>query len=223
MVVRKRTYRRRPRTYRRRVRRYYKRHVPRKLINKQFVKLRKNYSMTLGTVPTGGNSLIHTILCDDPTNPIVTPINMGSFTEWDSCVQLYDYYRVCAVKIKSYPISNTSEITDLTATSQYYAPVFVVHDVNSTTLATQTINIDNFLQYGNCKVFNQYRPFKYYRKMWKTIQTAGATNDPKGYKPTSQPFASQCLAVLYSGHYTQSDMELCRIVVTFYVHLKSRN
>ncbi|UPW41884.1 capsid protein [Dipodfec virus RodF1_131] len=223
MVTRRRTYRRRPRTHRRRIRRYYKRHVPRSRTNKQFIKIRKTFSLVTGTVPTAGLTDISAIICDNPADPVVSPTGTGAFTEWSNIITLYDYYRVCAIKIKVFPVANYADANVLAQTTQYYQPVFCVHDVNSTTIPSANLTSDNFLQYGNCKVYNQYRPFRYYRKMWRTIQTAGSTSDTRGYKPTASPFATQCIGLLYTGLFKQSNMEFSTILVTFYLHMKSRN
>ena len=55
-------------------------------------------------------------------------------------------------------------VPTVTADVSYnFAPGYVFHDVNSTTLSN--ISEDQAAKYESCKIVNMQRPWKYYRKM----------------------------------------------------------
>ena len=84
---------------------------------------------------------------------------------------LFDEYRTCAMKLNFIPnVTANATITQFYS----YVPIFVAHDVNSTSLVVATAA--NILDYENCKVFNVQRPWKYYRKMQKNIAYTTTAN-----------------------------------------------
>ena len=151
-------------------------------------------------------------------------------TDWASITNLFDRYRVCAMKFKFIPRSTTVAPVLNNASPQTWSlldffPMFVLHDVNSATL-TGTQTAQTCLQYESCQVKNAQRPWKYYRKMVRNVfLSATATDkiiDNRGYQPTGTPSATQCFYLALFGTSAMGVMNIGSLVVTRYVVAKSR-
>ena len=131
---------------------------------------------------------------------------------------LFDEYRICAMKLKFFP-----NVTANATITQFYVPIFVANDVNSTSLVVVTAA--NTLDYENCKVFNVQRPWKYYRKMQKNIAyTTTANSIPvKGYIPTDSARPTQSFQILFNSPTALTAGNYGTFVLTYYVVARSRN
>ncbi|QCO93531.1 capsid protein [Gopherus associated circular DNA virus 9] len=220
MATRKRTYRRRyrPRTYRRRIRRYYKRHIPRSRTSRMFVKLRLTRSIVTDAIPGRLAYISVQALASKPFVDVAS-----QFAEWPSVQELYAMYRVSAIKIKVFPTANTQEVAALHSAGSYFLPVYVAYfpSYTSSSESSQGQLLEN--QY--CKVFNAYRPFKYYTKVWRKTNMGG---DIRGYIPTTNSFTSSAsrIEMLFDGQRgdpSLQDISLFTLVLTFYIALKHRD
>lgn len=99
---------------------------------------------------------------------IIFEDNSVSSTDWTSVSNLFQYYRCCAMKVRFIP-SATSD------TSFNYVAGYIFHDSSRINLTGATIA--TCVNYENCKIVNFARPWKYYRKMTRTIDpTVKQTN-----------------------------------------------
>jgi len=212
MVFRRRVYRRRPIRRRRIVR---KPRVPRPLgsgfLGKRFFKIKQTGALALGG--TGGTVFYNGAWSDLPATT--------SNADWIAIAQLFDEYRVCALKIKYIP----SGIINTTSPAPIFTPVYVYHDVNS--ILTNITNIDLILAYESCKVKSLQRPWTYYRKMVRNIPvntswTSQVNMSARGYIPTDSPTATQCIAIYCTSTSTLPAGTYGTMVCTTYIAARAR-
>lgn len=202
---------RRNRRYRRRKRVGFRRRfrVPRRSIKvagyKRFFKLRFLWNLTLST-----NSTLQIKFNDDPS----------ICTDYVHLKQLFDMYRVCAMKFTFIPSANENTLPTPTSGGPYLRPVYIVHDVNDS--MPTTTNPDDFLQYDNCKIRPMDKMWKYYVKMRRNIITTNyAVLDSKAYQSTGIPQSTQIVSVLFTGIGNAVPIDLGKVVQTFYCAFKS--
>lgn len=201
MPYRRRFIRRR-RYFNNRARRYIKRKIQRRRFmndGKRFFKIR--VSQTIAADSGGVISLTYT------DNPSV-------YQDWTSIAGLFDSYRTCAIKIKFIP-----ELPNDTSTITGFKPLYIVHDSDSSTIASPSV--DSYIQYENMQVKNMFKPWGYYRKFAKqTANPTGTVMLPGGYKNTASPNASQGIFMYGDGFDISTNYG--RLVVTQYVVAKNR-
>lgn len=220
MIKRRRRVRKRP-AYRRRYRRFYKRHLPRSRTSRMFVKLRLTRDITKDSA---NDRIAYITIQPSPYKPFDD--SPDTFAEWPAVQELYSHFRVAAVKIKVYPVVNVQSGGTVTTNPFQYLPVYVAYfPITQLLPLTERQLLEN--QY--CKVFNQYRPWKYYSKMWRKV-AAGA--DTRGYRPIVDPTTGDISApgrihVLFSGQGAPPtppiNQSLYTLVLTFYIALKHRD
>lgn len=115
--------------------------------------------------------------------------NPSQSIDFASMANLFDEYRVCAMKVYYIP-----SMTANANVGQGFMACFVMHDPNSTTEPVTALN--NCVSYENCTAFNLQRPWKYYRKMARNIPsnsswTAQRNIGVSGYLPTDSPLDTQ--------------------------------
>ena len=137
-------------------------------------------------------------------------------TGWANYLNLFDWYRVCAMKITFVP-SNTA------ISNASYRPGYVFHDPNSITIDNMSEN--KAISYANCKIVNTQRKWSYYRKMHRTIavgaSTAAIRQDGKGYITTDTAVATQCMGMI-SNQALTAVTTLGRIIITYYIGFKGQ-
>ncbi|UPW41430.1 capsid protein [Dipodfec virus UA04Rod_5684] len=219
MIRRRRRVRKRP-AYRRRYRRFYKRHLPRSRTSRMFVKLRLTRDIVKDEFST---RIAYLTIQPSPYRPFDTSVD--TFAEWPSVQELYSHYRVAAIKIKVYPVVNIQSGSTVTTNPFQYLPVYVAYFPRS---QLEVLTDRQLLENQYCKVFNQYRPWKYYTKIWR--KTAGGA-DIRGYRPIVNPNTGDISApgrihILFSGQGAPPDppinQVLYTLVLTFYIALKHR-
>lgn len=140
--------------------------------------------------------------------------NPTALPEFSTCGGLFDSAKVCAMKFHWLPSQpNGSSITTV------YAPAYVLYDPDET--AAPVATADAALQYENCKVFNLYRPFKYYRKLDRITQqsTAGVTLGGGWSDIVTMP-SNGGLMLFAAG--LDATEEYGQLVVSYYVAFKNR-
>jgi hypothetical protein len=113
---------------------------------------------------------------DNPVNAV----------DWNNFAGLYDYYRVCAMKIRYVP--NISADTTF-----QYTPGYIFHDANTPTFGA-TLSVAVAAAYENCKIVDVQRAWKYYRKMYRNIPSLACQTVSsvvmRGYLPTAEPIVA---------------------------------
>ena len=144
---------------------------------KRFFKLKyiTNGTVTVTAVPNQTATLSQVFLDNvimDPPNP-----------DWESIANLFDEFRVCAMKVKWIPSTNTALIFDKNAA---YSPMFIWHDINSVQATLDTVDTKQMIAYESCRTKNFYRPWSFYRKMQRNIAPASLASSIslRGYVPT---------------------------------------
>lgn len=138
--------------------------------------------------------------------------NPNGFRDWTSFTNLYDDYKVKAIKFQYYPYlpNDTSTVTG-------FLPLYSIFDDNTT--ATPVTSVNDCIEYNNCKQYNMYRPWKRYVR-WKTTTANAATVTRSGWVPTASPTASQCVAFYGDGYDISTSYG--SVVVTMYVKFRNR-
>jgi len=221
MVIRKR-YPRRRRFIRRR-RRVYKPRIRRGLgySAKRFFKLREIISLA-----TPSATMDYMYITDDPKAAV----------GWNRLTGVFDTYRCCAVKLKFIPyvqpaLANTTTITTNPVGISYQyrnAPCYVAHDYNS--IISSAPDVNTMLSYSNVKVYQSYRPWKYYAKFRRNIvpsnQDQATAISLRGYISTMAPAATQTVMVLFESPFTAdsaAQLIFGRVVITYYIVFKDQS
>lgn len=142
--------------------------------------------------------------------------NPSGANDWVSCGNLFDSYRVCAMKIKYIP----SFPNDTNAVAGY-APLYVVYDADHQ--AQPLASVNDAVQYENLKVMNMYRPWSYYVRIPKFNSISGAsavTIQSGGYIDIGAVTAVSCIA--YYGTGFKASLDYGTLVYTFYLKFKNR-
>lgn len=158
----------------------------------------------------------------DPDNAlnVVQSDSPVGFVDWTNLQTLFDYYRVCAVKLKWIPSANVNTFP-AAASGPKFAPIYIVHDPNSVTaiLSTSTVAIG----YENMRVKNMWNPWSYYKKFVRNIRVAGTGSQTiRGYQPTSNPQATQTIQLLFENLGTTSSGQVGTIIISLYIVCRNR-
>lgn len=141
--------------------------------------------------------------------------DVSGYQDWASISALFDSYRVCALKLQFIP-----DLPNDTSTITGYKPFYVLHDPDSASVPTLTIA--SALQYENCKVFNMYRPWTYYRRLAKQTSSgvAGQVMLAGGYKDVAVTTASQ--SINFTGNGFDISTTYGQFILTAYIVAKNR-
>ncbi|ARO38299.1 capsid [Audaxivirus yotargis] len=133
---------------------------------------------------------------------------------WSNISGLFDYYRVCAIKIHFIPTSNVLTFP-IAAAGPRFSAIYVIHDVNSTSSVS---SVSAVIQYGNLVLKNLWMPWKKYYKMKRNIPAAILDNvSTSGYLPTSTPTGTQSVQAFIPTIGTQSSGEIGTLITTYYL------
>lgn len=139
----------------------------------------------------------------------------NALTDWTSVANLYDSFRVVGIKLRFYPAVPNDE-----STTTLYTPAFVFADFDSVGLNPTNAAA---VGYGNCKVVNLMRPWKYYLKVPKLMNATSSTIASPGWMDTASPAAT---GGLYVNQSTSSLLTASRkygiIRVTYYIRVHNR-
>ena len=107
------------------------------------------------------------------TNP--TRVFNGGTTvnDWSNVSGLFDSFRVCGIKIKYIP-----RVPNDTSAAFSFAPVYGIIDYENVDTASPVATASDCMQYERLKIFNYYRPWKWYIRVPKynaPIDVAGGT------------------------------------------------
>jgi len=117
-------------------------------------------------------------------------------TDWVSVGNLYDQFRVCAIKLTYIP----THPNDSTATAAY-RPLYVFADYDAVGLSpTDALAVG----YGNMKVKNAYRPWTYYIKVPKLVNTGSSSVNIEGFMDTVSPQVTGSLYISKAGGFSNS-------------------
>lgn len=183
---RRRVVRRRPVVRRRRI---IRRHVKPKgagEMGRRFFKLSRLVNFQTSATVTQ----ISHVFTDDPS----------AFTDWANIQNLFDFYRVCAMKIKYVPTFTESFSGGTAGDTNYFGPHICWYDPNSDA-SPAGVTRDVVLQYENSRIFNGQRMFSYYKKFFtRAVKVVdGEFVDMKGYIRTSQPQSNRYIGLLSSS------------------------
>lgn len=153
----------------------------------------------------------------------ITDLPSGS-TDFASIANLFDMYRVCAIKLKFIPTVTASASPGGISAPFGFVPMYVIHDTNSITEPVTAVI--NYLQYESCRVMNAQRPWTYYRRMARNIPTnsswtAQRNINTRGWIPTDSPITTQGIFVRFEPGGT-SAQKYGTIVVTHYLVARAR-
>lgn len=143
---------------------------------------------------------------------LTTPDNFdgasNSVTDWTSFANLYDQYRVHAIKVKWIP-----DVPNDESGTSVYKPIYVFTDYDSIGLSpTNGVAIG----YDNQRTFNLYRPWTYYKRIPKLLNP-GATNvSMLGYFDTLSTVSTGAVYLCQSGPLSISKT-YGTCVVTYYL------
>lgn len=139
--------------------------------------------------------------------------------DFKNIAQLFDKYRVNAMKLKFIP----SVMANQSITNQY-TPLYVIHDENHIGIPEDYTEA-KLLEYENCKVKNLQRNWQYYRKMKRNIPTGSTDNiDVRGYLVSETPQPTQLIYVYgqVPTHSGDDPVLIGTLVTTYYVTAKAR-
>lgn len=206
-MIRRRRYRVRP--LRRRRRRFRRLRRTRPIgsgdSGKRFFKLRRSDDL---------------VMEDNTSLSIVRQDNPSTAQDWTSVSGLFDYYKVCAIKIHFIPAANINTFPAAAAGPKFTA-VYVFHDVNTTSAVT---GINNVIQYENMVVKNLWLPWKKYYRMVRNIPVTNAvTVSTRGYIPTVNPVPTQSVQVYIPTAGTSTSGLLGTLITTYYIVCRNRS
>lgn len=102
-----------------------------------------------------------------------------ALTDWTSVANLYDSYRVYAIRLNYYP----AVPNDVSATAKF-APVYVFTDFD--TIGANPTNA-SCVGYGNVKTVNMNYPWKYYIRIPKMLNSGSSNISMPGWMDTVTP------------------------------------
>ena len=163
------------------------------------------------------------------------PVTVPAMVDWTSLSQLFDMYRICAMKLKFIPAANFAPIMNAVG----YSPVYVWHDPNTPSDPFPSdaglLDVNDILAHENCRTKNIFRPWSYYRKMQRNIPPASLAEavNLKGYLPTRNAAnaSTQIIAFQWQATMQQATSDawpltttqvLGTLIVTKYMVLKGR-
>ena len=139
--------------------------------------------------------------------------NPSGFQDWSSISNLFDSYRVCAIKIKYIP----SLPNDTSAVTGFY-PLYAVNDHDD---ITPLASVNQAIQYENMKVHNLYMPWQHYFKIPVRTQTSTAgTIEKGGYQDIASVSGSAGIKLWVTGLDTST--QYGTMIVTHYIAAKNR-
>lgn len=153
-------------------------------------------------------------------------------TGWVRLTNIFDSYRVCAIKLKYVPyaqppLANSTTVASSAISYQYRnTPIWIIHDYNS--VLSTGMEIADVLAYANVRMKQSNRVWTYYSKMRRN-QPPSTADKPtavsnRGYQSTASPTATQTIAGLIEAPYTDTAQGLifARLFVTYYIVFKDQ-
>lgn len=113
-------------------------------------------------------------------------------TEWASLSLLYDQYKVNGIRVRYIPRFNVAQVSGGTAS---FANLYVAYDADSAAVPT---TLDDLVQYGNFRMKDMSRPWKY--SIHPRTQTDSAVNSA-GLVSTYSKKNGVCLSVANYASY----------------------
>lgn len=150
----------------------------------------------------------------------ITPQSVP-YNDFSSWANLYDQFRVRAVKLRYFPTQNVNLMSDATINS--YFPLYVVSDPDNNTLSGVITTNNQALEYQGVKVKMINRPWKYYH-VWKKVSQNGTGKiDSGGWMDISSATSSQCVSIInLDSGLLKGNFNLGSIVTTYYVQFRHR-
>lgn len=233
-----------PRTRRRTFRRRY---YPRRRYAKSYIKRYLRQKARKGNTTVAKCRFVRTAVCDSSGNyymkvHLMNPVEpwtdtnssaVNPVTDWASFSELFDNFRVCAIKVKWIPSNNSTPAFNSSTPGligNLYAPMYSCIDYDSSSGQTKTLA--QVIEYENMKVHNLYRPFTRFFRVPKYL--ANPISDPsqggdpvlaRGYFPTD-PLSGMrpnfgWLYLLTEGNLPTVGT-LGQFIVTYYIAFKNR-
>lgn len=129
-------------------------------------------------------------------------------TDWVSVANLYDQFRVCAIKLKYIPTHPNDP-----SSAAAYRPIYVFADFDATGLSPTDAAA---VGYGNMKVMNAYRPWSYYLKVPRLVNTGSSSVSIEGYMDTAAPQVTGSLYLSKAGGFSNSTTYGV-VILTYYI------
>lgn len=160
---------------------------------------------SVGTLSTSAGGVIQAYYDDDASGT----------TDWTSFGNLFDQYRIVAMKITFLPtnINNDTGINN-------WRPIYVLFDPDSTGNGPSTA--DTCLQYEGCKALTMNKPFTYYHRIPKITSLASGSSaiTSGGWRDIASPAATCGIKVYADG--LSASMVYASIITRFYVQFRHR-
>lgn len=164
------------------------------------------------------------------TNPVAVVNGTGTVNDWANFPNIYDSYKVCAVKLAFIPYNNVSQtiVGGTGGTTYGYWPLYHAIDYNDVGVTGASVPSD-LDEYENCKMLNMYKPWKRYMRVPRYNVNPARSNFPAttlakgGYFSTTTNLPGH--GVWYLKMQDSSSFELSlggKLRVTMYVAFKNR-
>lgn len=115
--------------------------------------------------------------------------------DWVSIRNLFKYYRVNAIRIHYFPVSNVNAV-NAPSSNGFLDPIYVWHDFE---VPSDPINLTNALNRENTRYMPSNRPWKLYFRMSKRMVNAPLTTFTtlrNNWQKTALPTATQQISLL---------------------------
>lgn len=153
----------------------------------------------------------------------ITPQSIP-YNDFSSWANLYDQFRVRAVKLQYFPTFNVNLLSDATSGGpNMLHPLYIVFDPDNATLNGIITTNNQALEYQGAQVSAISDKWSFFHKFKKVSQNGTGKIDTGGWMDVDSAAASQCVSVLnLNSGLIKGNFELGQIVATYYVQFRHR-
>jgi len=198
--------------------------MPRRYVKRKTYKKRRVYKRRIPRNPGSANAVryfklksLQINLTSDAIgriNPVIDN-NILGYPEHEHIAQLFDVYRVCAMKIQFFPYmpNNVSTFTN-------YKPIFISYDIDT---FQALVSANDALQYDRFKAKNLYRPWSFYTRVPKITNSLNNSAQifQGGYIDIANPISVGCILTFADG--LSVSTQYGKILTTIYLKAKLRH
>lgn len=175
----------------------------------RFFKLRR-----IENIVYTGTTYQSTIVTNDPSTA----------QDWTNVRNLFEYYKVCAIKLHWIPSINTRDLNTNPVTRAHFRPMYIVHDYNNSLGSTPSD--DAIIQIQNMRVKAQFMPWRTYHRMVNTLDPTGTLPQMgRSFFATSEPHSTQSVVVHLPGDSEGNTPgnRIGTLIVTYYLSARGRS
>jgi len=153
-----------------------------------------------------------------------TYVASAPFNDWTFFSGLYDQFRVRAVKLQYYPRFSNQSLTEVITTPLHqFHPLYVIFDIDNTTMSGILTTNNEALEYAGVKVKQVNRPWTYYHKYGKKSQTGTGNISTGGWQDIASYAPTQVVSILQNNaNLLPASVELGDVLATYYVQFRYR-